>query len=61
MCNFEAKYQCTKEITAKPMELSYVEHFYKHLKTKLRKSLEHFFLKGKKKHFLTDLPHFLPT
>ena len=51
----------TKEITAKPMVLSYVEHLYKHLKKKLRKSLERFFLKDKKKNFLTDLPHLLPT
>ena len=41
----------TKEITAKPKVLSYVGHFYKHLKQNLRKSLEHFFQKGKKKYF----------
>ena len=37
----------TKEFTVKPMLLSYVGHFYTHLKNKLTKSLELFFLRGK--------------
>ena len=45
----------TKEITAKPMVLSYVGHFYKHWK---KKSLERFFLKGKKTLFFTRFTPF---
>ena len=42
------------------MVLSYVEHLNKHLK-KLRKSLEHFFLKGKKKLFFNRFTPFSPN
>ena len=47
----------TKEITAKPMVLSYVGHFLNIEK----KICGAFFSKGKKTIFLTDLPQFLPT
>ena len=43
------------------MVLSYVEHLYKHFKKKLRKSLERFFLKGKKNLFFNRFTPFSPN
>ena len=45
----------TKKVTAEPMVLSYVGHFYKYLKKKLENSLERFFRKGQKTSFIPHL------